>query len=963
MTRIPNEAITRHQAKYFAWELTRRRRGGDLDRIGQSLFDAAVDLNPHQIEAALFALRNPLSKGVLLADEVGLGKTIEAALVLGQFWAERRRRLLVICPASLRKQWAIELTEKFHLPTQVIDAKSWAQARKDGVYNPLDQDVVSIVSIHFAARMEKEVGSIRWDLAVIDEAHKLRNAHRDSHRTGQSLKRGLAGVRKLLLTATPLQNSLLELYGLSTLIDDHLFGDRVSFRSRFMRGDSSVPALRQRLADFTKRTLRRDVLEYVKYTERKPMTFPFVPGEDEQRVYDLVSGYLLRDDTYGVPSRQRHLVGLILRKLLASSTQAVVATLEVILARLCRLEEKGGEQVNWLEDFIAEEELDEELLEEVDDSDESSTLFVPPVAEPAIDPQKLRAEIVELEQYLLVARGVREDRKSHALLQALETGFKGMATVGAPRKAVIFTESVRTQDYLARFLEAHGHGGRVVKFSGRASDPGLNGIYQRWLTEHSGTDRITGSPTIDRRTAVIDHFREQAEILICTEAGAEGINLQFCAMVVNYDLPWNPQRVEQRIGRCHRYGQKHDVVVINFLNQNNAADRRVLELLSEKFHLFDGVFGASDDILGRLESGTDIERRIAEIYDTCRTPAEIEAAFAALRAQLDEQIQARMKETEEALLATFDTGVVERLRLNHEQAILQLDRITRLFWRLTRHVLDGAARFDDARLSFALATSPVEAAPPGNYHLIRKGQPAPEEGHLYRLSHPLGEHVLDVGRRDATPPSELLLQLSAAPQRVAALEQLPTKSGWLELNLLELESFQLEEHLVFTAQSDDGTWLDTEACHRLLELGGMEADQEPGAAVPANFDANVRRQIEAALAKALEENNTYFQAEREKLDQWAEDQLLAAEQSLHDTKARLKDAKRRARTAGTVEEQAALQEEVRSLERLQRRQRQEIFDVEDEIEAKRDALISALERRLNQRSHSLPLFRVRWRLV
>lgn len=654
-------ATTDIQAKYFAWELTHRRRGGDVDRIGQALFDASVDLNPHQIEAALFALQNPLSKGVLLADEVGLGKTIEAALVLGQYWAERRRRLLVICPASLRKQWATELSEKFHLPSQVIDAATWSQARKASVYNPLDQDLVSIVSIHFAARMEKVIGAIRWDLAVIDEAHKLRNAYRESHHTGQSIKRSLAGVRKLLLTATPLQNSLLELYGLSTIIDEHLFGDRVSFRTRYMRGDTAIPGLRARLKDFSKRTLRRDVLEYVQYTERKPLTFPFTPGEDEQRVYDLVSGYLLRDDTYGIPTRQRHLVGVILRKLLASSTEAVVATLEAILARLRRLEESQAEQGDWLADLIAEEELDADALDEEAEADQADAATA--VAEPPIDREKLRAEIVELEQYVLLARAVREDRKSHALLTALDAGFARMAAIGAPRKAVIFTESVRTQDYLARFLEAHGHANRVVKFSGRASDPGLSGIYQRWLVAHQGTDRVTGSATIDRRTAVIDHFRDQAEILIATEAGAEGINLQFCALVVNYDLPWNPQRVEQRIGRCHRYGQRHDVVVVNFLNQRNAADQRVLELLSEKFHLFEGVFGASDEILGRIESGVDIERRIASIYDTCRTSAEIDAAFARLRSELEEQIQARMQEPAQPEPATVQDPVAAQLIL------------------------------------------------------------------------------------------------------------------------------------------------------------------------------------------------------------------------------------------------------------------------------------------------------------
>lgn len=390
----------------------------------------------------------------------------------------------------------------------------------------------------------------------------------------------------------------------------------------------------------------------------------------------------------------------------------------------------------------------------------------------------------------------------------------------------------------------------------------------------------------------------------------------------------------------------------------------MLELLSEKFHLFEGVFGASDEILGRIENGVDIERRIAEIYDTCRTPSAIDAAFAALRSELESQIQERMKETEEALLATFDAGVIERLRLHHDQAIAQLDRISRLFWRLTRHVLAESATFDEQHLSFDIASPPRQVSEAGRYHLIRKGQHPPEDGHVYRLNHPLGEFVLDTGRRYDTPPAEVVFDLSSAPQRLLVLDQLPIKSGWLELNLLELESFQLEEHLVFSAQADDGAWLDADACQRMLELSGQQTKVPVESTdLPVNFEANVRRQIDAALAKALEENNTYFQAERERLDQWAEDQLLSAEQALPDTKARIKDAKRRARASTTVEDQAAVQDEIRSLESQQRRQRREIFDVEDEIEAKRDALIAALERRLNQRSHSISLFRIRWRIA
>ena len=332
--------ITDYHAKYYAYELTRKRRGSDIDRISSSLFDAAVDLNPHQIDAALFALQNPLSKGVILADEVGLGKTIEAALVLCQYWAERRRRLIVICPAALRKQWANELAEKFHLPTQVLDARTYKRLRKEGTYNPFEQDVISVMSFNFAANMQEKLRGTPWDLVVIDEAHKLRNAHRESHKTGQALKTALRGSRKLLLTATPLQNSLMELYGLSTVIDEELFGDAVSFRSQYMRDGTDIEGLKYRLREFSKRTLRRQVLEYVKYTERKPMTIPFTPGEDEQRLYDLVSGYLQRDDSYGVPKRQRHLVALVIRKLLASSTAAVINTLGSLIARLKDLEQK-----------------------------------------------------------------------------------------------------------------------------------------------------------------------------------------------------------------------------------------------------------------------------------------------------------------------------------------------------------------------------------------------------------------------------------------------------------------------------------------------------------------------------------------------------------------------------------------------------------------------------------------------
>ena len=744
--------LTQYHAKYYAHDLTRRHSSG-MDRLSMSLFDATVDLNPHQIEAALFALASPLSKGVILADEVGLGKTIEAGIVLCQFWAERKRRLLVLCPASLRKQWALELEEKFNLPALVLDAKAYRDAQQAGRRAPLDTRAVIIMSFNYANRLREELKAVAWDLVVIDEAHKLRNAYRPSNKVGQGMRWATEDCRKLLLTATPLQNSLVELYGLSTLIDEHLFGDINSFRSQYASAGSNIAELRQRLSTFCKRTLRNQVTEYIRYTERRPITRPFQPTDDEHALYEAVSAFLQRPDSYALPRRQRHLTALILRKLLASSSLAIAATLDTLRARLETLrDDQARSDPEFAERLIEDEEIENDLLDEIlaedEEVDETETTPI------TIDRQKLREEIEILQRLADWARSIGIDTKTRTLLKALDIGFEQMSSTGAPRKALIFTESRRTQEYLKTFLESHGYRGQLVLFNGTNGGPEATAIYERWLEKNVETGRASGSRAVDVRTALIEHFRDDAAILLATEAAAEGINLQFCSLVINYDLPWNPQRIEQRIGRCHRYGQKHDVVVINFLNERNEADRRVLELLTEKFSLFNGVFGASDEVLGTIESGVDFEKRILAIYQECRTPEEIDAAFHALQEEMDESIRTRMDDTRRKLFEHFDEDVHQRLRLQLEDAKAQLDRFGKRFWSVTRFMLDDRARFDDNALAFDLDRPPREDIPAGRYHLISKSRPrADEDGgeqrslFLYRLSHPLGEYVVDGAKR------------------------------------------------------------------------------------------------------------------------------------------------------------------------------------------------------------------------
>jgi len=957
--------LTPYHAKYFAHDLTRRAVSG-MDRLSMSLFDAAVDLNPHQIEAALFALQSPLSKGVILADEVGLGKTIEAGIVLCQFWAERKRRLLVLCPASIRKQWALELEEKFNLPALVLDAKAYREAQRSG-RAPLAEKAVIILSFNYGNALREELKSIPWDLVVIDEAHKLRNAYRPSNKVGQGLRWGTEDCRKLLLTATPLQNSLLELYGLSTLIDDHLFGDINSFRAQYASAGSDLPELRQRLSGFCKRTLRNQVTEYIRYTERRPITRPFKPTDDEHALYEAVSAFLQRPDSYALPHRQRHLTALILRKLLASSSQAIAATLDTLRDRLEALrDEQAQSDPDFAERLIESEEIEDDLLDEIlaeDDATEDTS-----AAPASIDRKKLREEIDILRQLAAWARRIGVDTKTRTLLSALEIGFEQMAATGAGRKALIFTESRRTQEYLKLFLESHGYQGQVVVFNGTNSGPEATAIYEKWAEKNKDTGRASGSRAVDVRTALIEHFRDTASIMLATEAAAEGINLQFCSLVINYDLPWNPQRIEQRIGRCHRYGQKHDVVVINFLNERNEADRRVLELLAEKFNLFNGVFGASDEVLGTIESGVDFEKRILAIYQECRTPEEIEAAFRKLQQEMDERIRTRMDDTRRLLFEHFDEDVHQRLRMQLADAKAQLDRFGKRFWALTKCILNDRARFDDNALAFDLVQPPRLDIAAGRYHLISKSHPRVDEDggeersiFLYRLSHPLGEHVVDTGKNLDTPPARIFFDATHHQARVHIVEALRGKRGYLTLTRLTIDSYDREEYLLFSGFDEGGNSLDQEMMEKLF---GCEGRANVGGLIPETvaqrLTAEAERHAKATVSRSLEQNSIHFNQAREKLEKWADDMVLAAEKALQDTKEQIKALRRLARQATTLQEQHEIQEKMKTLEHVQRRQRQDIFKAEDEIMEKRDALIESLERRLAQRTEIETLFSIQW---
>ena len=934
----------------------------DINKLTASLQDAQVDLTPHQVEAALFAFKSPLSKGAILADEVGLGKTIEAGIILSQHWAEHKRKLLIICPANLRKQWSSELQEKFSLESTILEKRSFDTIVESGNLNPFATDRIVICSYQFAKAKSAYIKHTGWDLVIIDEAHRLRNVYKPTNKISNIIKSTIDTRKKILLTATPLQNSILELYGLVSIVDDYVFGDLKSFKTQFgrMLDKEDYNTLRERLQPICKRTLRRQVLEYIKYTKRIAILQEFFPTKDEQALYDLVSEYLTRPKLYALPNSQRQLMTLILRKLLASSTYAIHDTFNSLISRLeAKLQQQEN---NNLEDvYIDFDGSDDDWIDEEEIEEEEQHAALHPT-----DIEGIKNEISELKIFRELAAKIKKNSKAEQLTTALDKGFEQLEQLGANKKALIFTESRRTQEFLYELLEKRGYKGKVVRFNGTNTDSQSTDIYKAWLQKHKGSHKITGSPTADRRAAIVDYFREEATIMIATEAAAEGINLQFCSLIVNYDMPWNPQRIEQRIGRCHRYGQKFDVVVINFLNKANAADVRVYELLDEKFQLFSGVFGASDEILGSIGNGLDFEKRIAQIYNECRTTAEIEQAFDELQAELQSEISDKMLKARTTLLENFDESVQEKLHINLAQSMKNLDAFEKRLWLLVTFALQGKARIDSGNYRITLNNG---TELDGCYFMTHEREaksstPVPDNTQPLRVGSPLAQTIIGEYKSIDTPCQEITFDYSNSEGKTALLEELVGKSGWMRVDKISIDSFEQEDHFLISCYTDDGVGIYPDIAERMLLLPAKDGTIVTAPELIAGKLAECIGMLRGTVTEqSALRNETFFDEEMDKLDTWASDMKVALEREIKDLDAEIKLRKSSAKKLTHLAEKVAEHRIIKELENKRAEKRQNLYEAQDEVDARKETLLTKVERMLEQKIEQTELFTIRWRVI
>ncbi len=952
--------LNSYQAKYFAHELQRSYASDHVGKLAGLLFDAQVEPKPHQIDAALFVLQSSFMKGVILADEVGLGKTIEAGIVIAQKWAERKRQILVIVPSSLRQQWQQELYEKFMISSSILDAQSEDRLLSSGSSHSGE---VLICSYEFV--LHHEASLLRaWDLVIADEAHRLRNYWSGKTKVAESVAQILKNTAKtVLLTATPLQNKLEELYGLVSVFDPEYFYSLDAFRERYIKNRevAAYDDLNERVAQIAKRTLRRDAEKYIQFTKRLPITVEFAPSSEEQRLYGLVNSYLQREKIFAFSPSQRHLSALIIRKRLGSSTYATASTLEYVADRLANELAEGKRRDN-RGVFIVDGDItsdEREVLEENSFSP-SDTFADEDTARLAI-----QAEIDELRSYATLARSITVNQKAVRLNDAIDLGFAKLGEIGAPRKAIIFTDSTKTQEYIARSLRESGHGEGLVLFNGSNVSPGATAIYQAWLKANEGSDLITGIIAADRRKALVDYFRDQGSIMVATEAAAEGINLQFCSMVVNYDLPWNPQRIEQRIGRAHRFGQKHNVVVVNFSNKGNIAERRILELLSDKFHLFESVFGASDEVLGAIEDGLDFERTISDILNRCRTADEIESAFKELETRFASEISREMATAKAKVFDNLDPHVQDRLKAYDDQSGEVLNKFERLLLAVTHHQLRDLATFEGDGRHFVLHSSPVDDAPTGRYFF--KSQPIPN-AHQYRFASPLAQHVLDVAKTAPTPPQCLEFSLGASERLGSPMRELADTEGILTVKMI---TFRMkannddlsESYLLSGALTNDGRWLDHEYVSDMMDLACIATYDTSAPIDESLFDKHLNLRKSELEKEVQTRNSRFYDQQEEILYRNSLDRKAESEAKIREFRQNEKEHRKLARMADDPMEQLRQKQEARKW--AQRADEEDNIARSERLrlQAEADKYLILIEESLKGTQEVEHLFTVRWRVT
>ena len=769
----------------------------DDDKFMPAFASSDIKVYPYQVGAALFATRSPYSKGVVLMDESGLGKSTEAMLVVTQKWYEGKTRILIVVPnADLLVQWQKQIETKYSIPyITILNAEQFQSAG-----NTFDQDAVILTTFDFAAQNSEEVGKIIWDLTVFEEASLLASVHKEDNKQARILKKIAEGSFKVLLTGTPIEKNILDLYGLMYFIDETILPSEQEYMSRYFRKPENYPELAQLVSKYCFRTLRSQAKQYAKIPERIVITCEFEQSQEEQALYALIQKYIDKPEKIAFPEMSPYDLALMLFNLQGSSTPAIVKAIEGIIKRL--------EKINGAED-----------------------------------------EINEFKEMLLAAGNIKIDTKLKLFMASLEGVFKLLKKAGANRKAVIFTESRETQNYL---------------------EENLKDLYK--ISIYNGSK--------DYRA--IDNFKSDCELIISTDQGARGFNFEKSSLVINYDLLYNTLKMEQRIDRCHRLNQQNDVIVLNFLNKSNMADVRKLELVNKRMLVADGVFGMSDAILGGFTD--DLKKTIKELQ--IRTQAQIQAEHEETLKFFEEENRRDVESAEQVLFTTFTKELAKKVKITPKYADEKSEKINNDLWSLIKYYFD---RYNEANDDCCFIVNDedrtVKATDyselPFLFYYWSGGQnkryKALKEFKKITLLTPLAKGI--VHNIECTDEGKLTVDAEIEPCKIALYT----------VDILAGRQHTGKVFNLLCGVTDSGQYLTNDECHKILEYPVVDFEEigRSHAAWLKTPKASIMDRmipLDELIQKSVEDNSSAQAEEIERIKQRASVNKNALEHTLGDLK-------------------------------------------------------------------------------
>ena len=848
---------------FHAMYYTKRLRSfvwGDDMLLPAFAATANLEIHPHQVEAALFALRSSRLKGVILADETGLGKSVEALLVMAQKWYEGKQRILLIVPTHLLYQWTQEFEDKLLLPHVSMDNNSiFNNFVKDGQANPFSQEAIVVTTYDFVAEKSEYISDVDWDVTVFEEAHRLRKVYTGENKGAAVIQAAVKGSYKILLTATPMQNNILDLYGLINFIDENEFTDEETFKLRYMNSVENMDELAARVRQICFRTMRYQIKHTVKNPERIPITAEYILTEDEQLLYDKLFSYIKRPFRYAYPKWSEYDLMMSLTRTFSSSTFALT---EMLIPATQRLEE---------------------LYAETNKPD-------------------VKSELTHLSGILELCQSIEVNAKGTALLSVLENAFAKLKTMSANRKALIFTENRTTQKYLYDLLNAGKYKGKVLTFNGDKS----------------------------RDFGVIEAFEKSATMLIATDLAAEGFNMAFCSLVVHYDLPYNVQRIEQRIGRCHRNGQKCDVLSVSFLNENNFADVRMLQLINKRLLAFQGMFGASDDIIGNFSA--EFEESMAKIMSLARSKADVEKAFTEIQKKYDDEIQTIAKQAKTSLFSSFDAEIYKSVRLTPDYVRDMTNEINDMLWAVTKYFFDKNL---DVRLIDETRTVKIILNPKKMFTGTRLGRneysiddtTLPKSGR-HTLAGTLAKNILSELDWHGIPESGTVAVEYDEPQFdrcTIGFYRIAVKRNFAESDY----------YYEFAGETIDGTRLSDEKCREIMELlvvavsasGQVIGDRNRHTTHQAAHRLDDFINAAPYIDKTRVRLDSDYAAELERLDYRCMEEKLRLDIVLTELRQRLKRIEKESTEAATAFERLNAQKnKVKTIQEMKKQERSLFMD-------------------------------------